>query len=222
MFAVLRISSRAARVEPAMKINNNTCLVFYIYIPWNHHGTILYYIFMYCVRPCSENIYIIIIIELYWRRIVPLCCVLCTKTAVKCGDHDSRVLRSSHPANKNEKKRPSFHHGKGCRNTGPTRRDNIILYYIVVIIIITFEECDLILFATIKMKDYCTTIKGCTGTPMRVYDLYNNTRRLTAVECRPTLQILAYLLFSHVGVEVVKWYRCRYIGFIRIIMPQNI
>lgn len=54
---------------------------------------------------------------------------------------------------------------KGCRNTGQTRRDNILY---IIVIIITLEECDLILFAT-KMKDYCTTIKGWTPMHGTIY-----------------------------------------------------
>lgn len=51
MFTVLRISSRAARVGSAIKIhnNNNTCLIFYIYLETT---MIPYYIYLH-----THNIY---------------------------------------------------------------------------------------------------------------------------------------------------------------------
>lgn len=157
MFTVLRISSLVSRVGPAMKINNNnnTCLIFYI-----HFETIMipYYIYLYtynmCVCVCvlcetlqRKNVYNNTIILTTYCTVI-LCIMYENGAAVKCGDQDSRALRSSHPAKDG---------GKGCRIRD--RRGETI-YYIIIVIIITLEECDLIFFATIKMKIIVLLSKG--------------------------------------------------------------
>jgi len=121
--------------------------------------------------------------------------MLCTKTAVKCEDREHYAFRTLRIKTKRQDG------GKGCRNTGLTWRDIILLYccyyyYYNVRGMRPYTFCynknKRLLYYQRVVYDGCQ----CVGS---VYDLYHT---VTTVEYRPVLQILVYLLFSHVGVAV--------------------
>jgi len=125
MFTVLRISSLVARVGPAMKINNNnTCLIFYIYLETT---MIPYYIYLH------THIYICVCVlceTLQRKNVYNNTIVLttyCTVMLCIMYENGGQVRRSRFAST--TQFAPCERWWKRVQNTGPTRRDNISYCY---------------------------------------------------------------------------------------------